>query len=81
MRALDLLPPGDAEHGPVTAETVALLHRSRRSEEAQALADLALAGVLPPHDEAEMRLSLSRMMTVPRSLGKGRTATHSHCRG
>jgi DNA-binding CsgD family transcriptional regulator len=62
-RALSLLPPGDKDRGPVTAETVALLHRARRSAEAQSLADRALAGVLPPNDEAEVRLSLSSMMT------------------
>jgi DNA-binding CsgD family transcriptional regulator len=63
MRALALLPAGDVDRGLLTAETVVLLHRARRSDEAQALADRALAGVLPPREEAEVRLSLSSMMT------------------
>src|SRR4051794_1329562 len=62
VRALDLLPAGDTERGPLTAETVTLLHRARRSAEAVALADRALAGVLPVLDEADLRLSLSSMM-------------------
>jgi DNA-binding CsgD family transcriptional regulator len=62
-RALALLPAGDVDRGLLTAETVVLLHRARRSDEAQALGDRALAGVLPPHEEAEVRLSLSSMMT------------------
>jgi DNA-binding CsgD family transcriptional regulator len=65
VRALDLLPAGDTERGPLTAETVTLLHRARRSAEAVALADRALAGVLPVLDEADLRLSLSSMMTRP----------------
>lgn len=37
------------------------MHRAGRSDEAQAIADRALAGVLAPHEEAEVRLSLSSM--------------------
>jgi DNA-binding CsgD family transcriptional regulator len=64
-RALDLLLPGDPDRALLTAETVTLLHRARRSDEAAMLAERALAGVLPPHEEAEVRLSLSSMMTRP----------------
>jgi DNA-binding CsgD family transcriptional regulator len=60
-RALTLLPPHDAERGPLVAETVVLLHRAMRSDEARALGDTALAGVLPPEQEGEVRLSLSTM--------------------
>lgn len=60
-RALELLPPHDAERGPLVAETVVLLHRAMRSDEARALGDTALAGVLPPEQEGEVRLSLSTM--------------------
>ena len=64
-RALELLPSGDADRGPLVAETVVLLHRAMRSDEAQVLAHTALAGLLPPHEEADVRLSLSSMMTRP----------------
>jgi DNA-binding CsgD family transcriptional regulator len=60
-RALELLPAGDGDRGLLAAETVALLHRAGRSDEAQELADRALAGVLPPYEEARVRLSLSSM--------------------
>lgn len=62
-RALELLPTGDVDRGLLTAETVALLHQAGRSDRAQVLADRALAGVLPPHEEAKVRLSLSSMTT------------------
>ena len=63
VRALQLLPPEDAERGHLVAETVVLLHEAMRSDEAQALADTALAGVLPPEEEAAVRLSLAGMTT------------------
>ncbi len=64
-RALELLPPDDPDRGLLTAETISLLHRARRSDEAAALADHALAALLPPAEEAEVRLSLAGMMTRP----------------
>ncbi len=64
-QALALLPPGDPDRGLLTAETVTLLHRARRSGEAAELADRALAAVLPPVEEAAVRLSLSGLMTRP----------------
>lgn len=64
-RALDILPAHDVERGVMTAETVTLLHRARRSDEAEALADRALALVLPRDEEADVRLSLASMMTRP----------------
>src|SRR6201991_4661863 len=45
QRALDLLPPDDADHGPLVAETVRLLNRASRYEEAEELAVAALSGV------------------------------------
>jgi DNA-binding CsgD family transcriptional regulator len=63
VRALELLPPHDAERGPLVAETVLLLHRAMRPDDAGRLGDTALSGVLPPLQEAEVRLSLSSMTT------------------
>src|SRR5689334_24857005 len=40
--SLGLLPPSDPARGVVVTETVALLHRAQRSEEARALGEAAL---------------------------------------
>ncbi|OBH91555.1 LuxR family transcriptional regulator [Mycobacterium scrofulaceum] len=58
-RALELLPANDAERGPLVAETVELLNRATRYDEAQALADSALATQLSQDDEAEIRLGIA----------------------
>jgi DNA-binding CsgD family transcriptional regulator len=55
-RALELLAADDAEHGPLVAETVGLLNRASRYEEAEELAVAALSKVASPQEEAEIRL-------------------------
>lgn len=68
VRALELLPERDDARGPLVAETVLLLHAALRPDEAQTLGDRALGGVLPPDQEAEVRLSLSKLtMREPRT--------------
>ena len=62
VRALELLPAHDDTRGLLVAETVVLLHTALRPDDAQALGDGALARVLPPDQEAEVRLSLSNMV-------------------
>jgi DNA-binding CsgD family transcriptional regulator len=57
-RALELLAAQDAEHGPLVAETVGLLNRASRYEEAEELAVAALSEVASPEQEAEIRLRL-----------------------
>ena len=57
-RALELLYADDAEHGPLVAETVGLLNRASRYEEAEELAVAALSEVASPEEEAEIRLRL-----------------------
>jgi DNA-binding CsgD family transcriptional regulator len=57
-RALELLPADDAEHGSLVAETVELLNRASRYEEAEELAVAALSEVASPQEEAEIRLRL-----------------------
>jgi hypothetical protein len=57
-RALELLPADDADHGQLVAETVGLLNRASRYEEAEDLALAALSEVASPEEEAEIRLRL-----------------------
>jgi DNA-binding CsgD family transcriptional regulator len=58
-RALELLPAHDADHGLLVAETVGLLNRASRYEEAEELAVAALSEVASPEEEAEIRLRLA----------------------
>ena len=58
-RALELLPAEDPERGPLVAETVGLLNRATRYDEAQELADSALATAPSQDDEAEIRLRMA----------------------
>jgi hypothetical protein len=55
-RALELLPADDPERGSLVAETVGLLNRASRYQEAEELAVAALSGVASPQHEAEIRL-------------------------
>jgi DNA-binding CsgD family transcriptional regulator len=55
-RALELLPPDDADHGVLVAETVGLLNRASRYDEAEELAVAALSEAASPQEEAEIRL-------------------------
>jgi DNA-binding CsgD family transcriptional regulator len=57
-RALELLSADDADHGQLVAETVGLLNRASRYEEAEDLALAALSEVASPEEEAEIRLRL-----------------------
>ncbi|OBJ09100.1 LuxR family transcriptional regulator [Mycobacterium sp. 1245499.0] len=58
-RALDLLPAHDGSYGSLVADTVEWLNRATRYDEAQALADRALATQLSQDDEAEIRLQVA----------------------
>jgi DNA-binding CsgD family transcriptional regulator len=58
-RALELLAADDADHGSLVAETVGLLNRASRYEEAEGLAVAALSEVASPEQEAEIRLRLA----------------------
>jgi DNA-binding CsgD family transcriptional regulator len=58
-RALELLAADDADHGLLVAETVELLNRASRYEEAEGLAVAALSEVASPEQEAEIRLRLA----------------------
>ena len=75
-RALELLTADDAEHGPLVAETVVLLNRASRYEEAEELAVAELSKVASPQDEAEIRLSLAKVtkQTTQRRVEENRRA-------
>jgi DNA-binding CsgD family transcriptional regulator len=60
-RALELLPADDADHGSLVAETVGLLNRASRYEEAEELAVAALSEVASSEHEAEIRLRLATL--------------------
>ena len=58
-RALELLPAGDPEYGQLVAETMELLNRASRYQEAEDLAVAALSETVSPDEEAEIRLRLA----------------------
>src|ERR1700752_35486 len=58
--ALELLAADDAEYGLLVAETVGLLNRASRYQEAEELAVAALSEVASSEEEAEIRLRLPR---------------------
>jgi DNA-binding CsgD family transcriptional regulator len=58
-RALELLGADDGEYGLLVAETVVLLNRASRYQEAEELAVAALSEVASPQEEAEIRLRLA----------------------
>jgi hypothetical protein len=63
MRALELQPPQDPGRGPLVTETIVLLNRATRYEEAQRLAGTTLSAELGPEEEAEIRLRLPTVTT------------------
>ena len=62
QRALELLAADDADHGQLVAETVGLLNRASRYDEAEELAVAALSEVASPQEEAEIRLRLPTLI-------------------
>jgi DNA-binding CsgD family transcriptional regulator len=60
-RALELLPADDPERGLLVAETVELLNRASRYQEAEELAVAALSEVASPQEEAQIRLRLTTL--------------------
>ena len=75
-RALELLPADDAEHGLLVAETVGLLNRASRYEEAEELAVAGLLEAASPQQEAEIRLRLPTLNkhSTPRRVEDNRRA-------
>jgi DNA-binding CsgD family transcriptional regulator len=75
-RALELSAADDADRGPLVAETVVLLNRASRYEEAEELAVAELSKVASPQEEAEIRLSLATVtkQTTQRRVEENRRA-------
>ena len=63
-RALELAPQHHPLRGPLVAGTAVWLHAAARGDEAKAFADTALRQVLPPVQEAEVRLSIASMFSL-----------------
>ncbi|ORW48666.1 LuxR family transcriptional regulator [Mycobacterium paraense] len=61
--ALELQPPQDPGRGPLVAETIVLLNRATRYEEAQRLASTTMSDALEPEEEARIRLRLRTAIT------------------
>ena len=51
--------------GPLVAQVALSLHMAGRAEEGKAFADTALRTVLPPAQEAEIRLQIAKMLWIP----------------
>lgn len=62
-RALELQLPQDPGRGPLVAETIVLLNRATRYEEAQRLANTTMSDALEPEEEARIRLRLRTAIT------------------
>ncbi|WP_327588400.1 AAA family ATPase [Nonomuraea sp. NBC_00507] len=60
-RALELAPADHADRPALVAETIILLWLNGHDVEARTMADNALAGLLEPEAEAQVRYSLARM--------------------
>ena len=75
-RALELLPADDPERGLLVAETVGLLNRASRYQEAEELAVAALSEVASPEQEAEIRLRFPTIIkhTAQRRVEENRRA-------
>lgn len=58
-RAVELLPPGDSARGLLVAETVVLMNRANRYQEAQELAASTLSTEVSYEGEAEIRLRVA----------------------
>lgn len=64
QRALELAPRYHPLRGPLVAQTAVWLHAAGRAADAKAFADTALREVLPPEQEAEVRLSIAGMFAI-----------------
>ncbi len=64
-RAVELLVAGDDERGTMVAETVVLLNKASRREDAQQLADSVISVAVSPEEEAEIRLRIAAGNEAP----------------
>jgi DNA-binding CsgD family transcriptional regulator len=64
QKALDLAPRTHPLRGPLVAQTATALHAAGRIDEASAFADNAVRQILPPEQEAQVRLGIAGMWAV-----------------
>jgi DNA-binding CsgD family transcriptional regulator len=64
-KALTLTADADPQRAALVAETAVLLHAAGRDLEAREFANAALSRVLPPEAEAQVRLSIAQMYSLP----------------
>src|SRR5205807_5715463 len=64
-KALALTADTDPRRAALAAETAVLLHAAGRDLEAREFATAALGRVLPPEAEAQVRLSIAQMYSLP----------------
>ena len=64
LRALEICPTKHPLRGPLVAGTAVWLHAAGRGAEAKSFADTALRQVLPPEQEAAVRLSIAGMFSI-----------------
>lgn len=62
--AFDLARQDDSLRGTLAAETALLLHAAGRGAEGREFADRVLSEVLPAEQEAQVRLSIARMLSI-----------------
>ncbi|OBH30430.1 LuxR family transcriptional regulator [Mycobacterium sp. E342] len=62
-RALELQPAEDPGRGALVTETIVLLNRATRYEDAKRLASTNMSDALPPEEEAKIRLRLRTAIT------------------
>src|SRR2546429_197545 len=67
-KALALTADADPRRAALAAETAVLLHAAGRDLEAREFATAALGRVLPPEAEAQVRLSIAQMYSLPADL-------------
>ncbi|HEY2437442.1 MAG TPA: AAA family ATPase, partial [Solirubrobacteraceae bacterium] len=64
LRALELAPERHPLRGPLVVQAAISLHEAGRVAEGKAFADGALRALLPHEQEAEVRLSIARMLSL-----------------
>jgi DNA-binding CsgD family transcriptional regulator len=75
-QVVDLVPEQDDRRPALIAEAAVLLHAAGRDREARDVANTAIRRLLPPEAEAQVRLSIAQMFSLPADLrvGEGRAA-------
>jgi len=68
VKAMELADPHDVNRGQLTARAAVQLLLAGRTSEGQALAEGALAALLPPQQRAEVSLTIAEMNSIPANI-------------